>query len=289
MLSEKRKNFMIFMFPSILILMVTIAGPLLYSFVTSFFSTDLKYSGLGEFVGFQNYMTALQDRYFIDSILTTFHFSIFVVAMEFIIGFGIALLLNTNVKGKNIFFSIIIVPMMITPIAVGLCWRLLLHNTLGVVNWLLGLIGITGHAWLGDSATALGTVMFIDIWQQVSYMVLVLMAGLVSLPAEPYEAARIDGASSFQCFRYLTLPMMVPTFLVAILLRLITAFKTYDLIYVLTKGGPGTSTEVISYHIYRQAFTYLKTGQASAMSFLLVLVLLPVAYLAIRILRRKSD
>ena len=117
--------------------MVTIAGPLLYSFVTSFFSTDLKYSGLGEFVGFQNYMTALQDRYFIDSILTTFHFSIFVVAMEFIIGFGIALLLNTNVKGKNIFFSIIIVPMMITPIAVGLCWRLLLHNTKGFLNRLL--------------------------------------------------------------------------------------------------------------------------------------------------------
>ena len=120
-------------------------------------------------------------------------------------------------------------------------------------------------------------------------MVLVLLAGLVSLPTEPYEAARIDGASNRQCFRYLTLPMMAPTFSVALLLRLITAFKTYDLIYVLTKGGPGTSTEVISYHIYRQAFTYLKTGNASAMSFILVIILLPLAYLAIRLLWRRRD
>ena len=276
------------MVPSLVILAVTIAGPLIYSFVVSFFSANLKYPGLGEFVGLKNYFDALGDEYFTGSIWTTFLFSFVVVTMEFVIGFGIALLLNTNIKGKNIFFSIIIVPMMITPIAVGLCWRLLLHNTLGIVNWLLSLIGITGKAWLGDASTALGTVMFIDIWQQVSYMVLVLMAGLVSLPKEPYDAAAIDGSTRWQSFRYLTLPLMAPTFLVAILLRAITAFKTYDLIYVLTKGGPSSSTEVISYHIYRQAFTYLETSQAAAMSFLLLLVLLPLSYLAIRILRNKS-
>ena len=284
-----RKNFMVFMVPTIFLILLTVVAPMAYSFVLSFTNADLKYKGIGDFVGISNYIEVLSDTYFRGSILTTIIFSFVVVAVEFVIGFGIALLLNTNIKGKNVFFSIIIVPMMITPIAVGLCWRLLLHNTLGIVNWLLSLIGISGHAWLGDTATALGTVMFIDIWQQVSYMVLVLLAGLVSLPTEPYEAARIDGASNGQCFRYLTLPMMAPTFSVALLLRLITAFKTYDLIYVLTKGGPGTSTEVISYHIYRQAFTYLKTGRASAMSFILVIILLPVAYIAIRLLWRRSD
>ena len=286
---SRGKNYLIFMVPSIVPLLLTVVAPMVYSFVLSFTNADLKYRGIGDFVGISNYIHVLSDTYFRGSIATTFIFSFVVVAIEFVIGFGIALLLNTNIKGKNIFFSIIIVPMMITPIAVGLCWRLLLHNTLGIVNWLLRTIGLGGHAWLGDTKTALATVMFIDIWQQVSYMVLVLLAGLVSLPTEPYEAARIDGASNRQCFRYLTLPMMAPTFSVALLLRLITAFKTYDLIYVLTKGGPGTSTEVISYHIYRQAFTYLKTGNASAMSFILVIILLPLAYLAIRLLWRRRD
>jgi len=262
--------------------------PLIYAFVVSFFSADLKYKGFGEFVGFNNYITAIADELFMGSINTTFIFSIIVVAAEFLLGFAIALLFNTKIKGKEIFFSICIIPMMITPVAVGLTWRLLLHSTLGVVNWALSLIGIEGKAWLVDSNTALGTVMFIDIWQNISYMVLVLLAGLVSLPKDPYEAAAIDGASNWQCFRYVTLPLMTPTFLVAILLRFITAFKTYDLIYVLTKGGPGTSTEVVSYYIYKQAFTYLKTSKAAAMSFILLIILIPVSYLATRIMGKTK-
>ncbi|MBQ7801931.1 MAG: sugar ABC transporter permease [Oscillospiraceae bacterium] len=276
------------MLPSLIALMLVLAIPLAYSLITSFFDTNLKYQGLGEFRGLQNYIEVLKDTYFTESVLTTLKFTVCVVVLEFVVGLVIALLLNNIYKARNFFFTIIIVPMMITPIAVGLIWRLLLHSDLGIVNYLLSLIGISGKAWLADSSLALGTVMFIDIWQNVPYMVLVILAGLVTLPTEPYEAAAIDGASRTQSFFRLTVPMMMPTFSVVLLLRSITALKTYDLIFVLTRGGPGTTTEVISYHIYQQAFRYLEIGKASAMSYLLLLLIVPIAFLFIRISRSRT-
>ena len=289
MKSIRRKDFLVFMLPSLIALILVLAVPLVYSLVTSFFDTNLKYSGLGEFVGLQNYIEILKDTYFIDSVVTTVKFTVFVVVIEFLVGLAIALLLNNIQKGRNFFFTIIIVPMMITPIAVGLIWRLLLHSDLGIVNYMLSLIGISGRAWLADANIALQTVMFIDIWQNVPYMVLVILAGLVTLPTEPYEAAAIDGASRIQSFFQLTVPMMIPTFSVVLLLRTITALKTYDLIFVLTRGGPGTTTEVISYHIYQQAFRYLEIGKASAMSYLLLLMIVPVAFMFIKISRNRTN
>ena len=284
---NKRKDFSVFMLPTLLMLIIVLAIPLVYSLIVSVFNTNLKYSGLGEFVGLKNYITSLTDPYFLDSAKTTILFTVGVVVFEFIIGLFIALLLNIDIKGKNIFFSIIIIPMMITPIAVGLTWRLLLHSDLGIVNYLLTFLGISKQAWLADASLALKTVMFIDIWQQVPYMVLVILAGLVSLPTEPYEAAVVDGATGIKKFIYITIPMMMPTFTVVILLRTITALKTYDLIYVLTKGGPGVKTEVISYHIYQQAFRYLEIGKASAMSYILLLAIVPIAILFVKFNKSK--
>lgn len=277
------------MLPSLIALILVLAVPLVYSLVTSFFDTNLKYSGLGEFMGLRNYIDVLKDTYFIDSVVTTIKFTVFVVVIEFLVGLAIAILLNNIEKGRNFFFTIIIVPMMITPIAVGLIWRLLLHSDLGIVNYMLSLIGISGRAWLADASIALQTVMFIDIWQNVPYMVLVILAGLVTLPTEPYEAAAIDGASRVQSFFKLTVPMMIPTFSVVLLLRTITALKTYDLIFVLTRGGPGTTTEVISYHIYQQAFRYLEIGKASAMSYMLLLMIVPIAFMFIKISRNRTN
>lgn len=289
MKSIRRKDFLVFMLPSLVALMLVLAVPLVYSLVTSFFDTNLKYPGLGEFMGLRNYVEVLKDSYFIDSVVTTVKFTFFVVVIEFLVGLSIALLLNNIQKYRNFFFTIIIVPMMITPIAVGLIWRLLLHSDLGIVNYILSLVGISGKAWLADANIALQTVMFIDIWQNVPYMVLVILAGLVTLPTEPYEAAAIDGASRVQSFFQLTVPMMIPTFSVVLLLRTITALKTYDLIFVLTRGGPGTTTEVISYHIYQQAFRYLEIGKASAMSYLLLLMIVPIAFMFVKISRNRTN
>ena len=289
MCKKNNRNFMTFMLPTMVVLLIVLAVPMIYSFAVSFFDTNLKHKGMGNFVGLQNYISALTDKYFVSSAWTTLVFTIGVVIFEFLLGLGIALLLNTNIRGKSIYFSIIIIPMMITPVAVGLTWRLLLHSELGIVNYVLGFFGLSGKAWLAESKLALPTVMFIDIWQNVSYMVLVLQAGLVSLPLEPYEAVKVDGASSLQSFRYLTIPMMMPTFMTVLLMRAISALKTYDLIYVLTKGGPGVSTEVISYHIYQEAFRNLKLGSASAMSYLLVLIIIPIAICFIKISKKNNS
>lgn len=285
MKQRSRKDFLTFMLPSLVAVLMVLAVPLCYDVLVSFFDKSLKYQGLGNFIGLDNYINSLKNDEFTGSVVTTWIFTIGVVSIEFILGLLIALGLNSLKKGKNLIFTIIIIPMMITPIAVGLIWRLILHPQLGILNYLLG----TKVAWLGDSSLALGTVMFVDIWQNIPYMVLVLMAGLVTLPIEPFESAMIDGASRRQSLFHLTIPMMMPTFSVVILLRAIMSFKTYDLIYVMTRGGPGTVTQVISYTIYNQAYRYLKTGSAASMSIYLVLMIVPIAILFLWLSRSRED
>ena len=186
-----------------------LAIPLGYDLLVSFFDKSLKYKGLGNFVGLQNYIADLKNDEFTGSVATTWIFTIGVVSVEFVLGLLIALGLNSLKKGKNLIFTIIIIPMMITPVAVGLIWRLIFHSQLGILNYLLSFFGVEKIAWLGDSKLALPVVMFVDIWQNIPYMVLVLMAGLVTLPKEPFEAAAIDGATRTQSFFRLTMPMMM--------------------------------------------------------------------------------
>jgi multiple sugar transport system permease protein len=163
---------------------------------------------------------------------------------------------------------------------VGLIWRMFLHPTLGIVNYLLSLLGTQPVNWLGSTKVAIWTIILVDVWHQVSFMIVLLLAGLSALPREPYEAARVDGATPLQSFWHITLPLMWPVIIVALLIRLIFAVKTYDLVYIMTRGGPGVATDFISYFIYRTAFVSLNIGEASAMSaILLTFVLLLTAYL----------
>ena len=286
---RNRRDFASFMMPALIVLIMVLAVPLAYDIIVSFFDKSLKHPGLGNFIGLKDYINDLHNDEFTGSVVTTWIFTIGVVSIEFLLGLLIALGLNALGKGKNLIFTIIIIPMMITPVAVGLTWRLILHPQLGIINYLLSFLGIPKIAWLGDSKLALPTVMFVDIWQNIPYMVLVLMAGLVTLPREPFEAASIDGASRTQSFFRLTIPMMMPTFSVVILLRAIMSFKTYDLIYVMTRGGPGTVTQVISYTIYNQAYRYLNTGTAASMSIYLVLMIIPIAILFLWLSRNRED
>ena len=283
------KEFSTFMLPALVVLVLVLAVPLFYDIIVSFFDKSLKYQGLGNFIGLNNYIQDLKNDEFTSSIVTTWVFTIGVVSIEFLLGLLIALGLNNLGKGKNLIFTIIIIPMMITPVAVGLIWRLILHPQLGIFNYILSKFGVEKIAWLGDSKLALPTVMFVDIWQNIPYMVLVLMAGLVTLPKEPFEAAAIDGSSRIQSFFRLTVPMMMPTFSVVLLLRAIMSFKTYDLIYVMTRGGPGTVTQVISYTIYNQAYRYLRTGTAASMSIYLVLMIVPIAILFLWLSRSREE
>ena len=283
------KNAAILFFPAVICIGAVVIFPLFYSLVLSFTDTNLRARGMGSFIGLENYITALTDEYFLKSIVTTLQYTVVSVIAELCVGYMIAGLLNKVKKGREFFFSIIIIPMMISCVAVGMIWRLLLHPELGIVNYLIELLGGTGRAWYGDAKYALGTLIFIDVWQETPYMTLLILAGLVSLPKDPYEAARIEGANVFQTFQKITLPLMKPTLIVATLLRAIGALKTYDLVYVITKGGPGTSTEVMTYNIYKQAYQYLNTGRAAAMSYILLAIILVISIFFVGIGQEKQE
>src|SRR5262249_31525283 len=201
-------------------------------------------------------------------------FVLAVVLLEFVIGFTVALMLNAVTRFKSFYYPILLMPLLINPVVVAQIWRMFLHPELGIVNYLLGLVGVAKVNWLGDPLIAFCTVVLVDIWHQVSFMIILLLAGLSALPREPYEAARMDGASTTQSFFYITLPLMLPVVGVALLIRLIFAIKTFELIFIMTRGGPGTATDLISYFIYRSAFYGLDIGQASAISVLLLIVVL---------------
>ncbi len=260
--------------PGLLLLGVVIAFPVAWALFTSLFGYTLLAPGFDNFVGAENYTRAFTDSEFRHAAWVTLLFVTAVVILEFLLGFLIALMLNDTERGKNVYYLILLCPLLMNPVVVGLIWRMFLHPSLGIVNYLLGTIGISPVNWLGGSDMAFWTVVMVDIWHQVSFMIVLLLAGLSALPREPYEAARVDGAYRLQTFWHITLPLMRPVIIVTLLIRVIFAVKTYDLIYIMTRGGPGTATDLISYYIYRRAFVSLEIGEACAMSGILLLVVI---------------
>lgn len=266
--------------PSLTVLFLIILFPVLSALFTSLHEYTLIAPNFDTFTGFTNFKLALSDAEFSHSAFLTLRFVIGVVLLEFVIGFGVALMLNKVERFKPVYYAILLCPLLMNPVIVGLIWRMFLHPNLGIVNYLLSTVGISPVNWLGDTKIAIWTVILVDIWHQVSFMIVLLLAGLSSLPKEPYEAARVDGANAFQCFIHITLPMMRTVIIVTLLIRFIFAVKTYDLIYIMTRGGPGVATDLVSYFIYRTAFVSLNIGEASAMSILLLTAILALtAYL----------
>lgn len=266
--------------PGLATLFIIIIFPLVFTIITSFYDYTLLNPNHDDFVGLENYQEVLEEEYIGHSVIITIQFVLATVFIEFIIGFALALALDKVQRFKSVYYLILLAPLMINPVVVGLVWRMILHTELGIMNYLLKLMSINRVNWLGDSDIAFWTIVFVDIWHQVSFMTILLLAGLAALPPEPYEAARMDGASALRCLIYITLPLMRPVIIVALLLRLIFAVKTFDIIYIMTKGGPGIATDLVSYFIYRSAFFSLDIGRASALSVgLLVIVLLLTFYL----------
>jgi multiple sugar transport system permease protein len=260
--------------PALSALLLVILFPIFFALYTSVFDYTLIHPVHDDLVGLAHYRSALGNVEFGHSLWVTLRFVAAVVILEFLLGFTIALMLNTVERGKNVYYLILLQPLLINPVVVGLIWRMFLHPVLGIVNYLLGLIGIGAVNWLGDPSNAFWTVVLVDIWHQVSFMVILLLAGLSALPREPYEAARMEGASALQTFIHVTLPLLRPVIMVTLLIRLIFAVRTYDLIYIMTRGGPGQATDLVSYFIYRQAFVTLNIAQAAAMSVILLLIVL---------------
>jgi len=270
-LTKKRKRVgQLLISPTIVILLLIILVPLLFSLIVSFFQYTFFEPGFHSFVFFDNFISELNNKYFWNSLKVTLKFVFIVVPLEFIIGFSISYLLSRDIKFKGVYYTILTITMVMSPVAVGLIWRMLLHPDLGVVNYVLNLLGIPFINWFASPTMALWTIVLIDMWHQVSFMILILLSGLTSLPQDVYEAARIDGAGGLQTLFYVTIPLLKPVITIAVLIRTILAFKTYDLVYVLTRGGPGDSTEIISYYIYKVTFMGMDLSKASAISYLLL-------------------
>ncbi|NLY56176.1 MAG: sugar ABC transporter permease [Firmicutes bacterium] len=279
----------LFITPTLLCLIAVVLIPLVYSLVISFSDYSFLRPIISEFRGWENFRHAFEDQYFWNSLLVTLKFVVIVVSFEFLIGFAIALLLNREIRFKGVYYAILTIPMVMSPVAVGLIWKMLLHPELGVINWLLSLVGIPPVNWLGTTSGAIWTIVFVDIWHQVSFMILVLLAGLVSLPNEPFQAAKIDGANSLQILFKITIPLMRPVIATALLIRTIMAFRTYDLVYVMTKGGPGVSTDVLSYFIYKKTFMGLDLAQASAISWVLLVIVLLMVLALFKFMRTDEE
>jgi multiple sugar transport system permease protein len=275
------------LYPALFVLVLVIVAPLGYSFYISLHKYLLQF-GMGKFLLFKNYLDAFKTREFLVAMKNTFILTFSVVSIEFCIALGLGLILNRNdIKGKNIYTIILMIPIMMPPIAVGLIWRLLLHPDLGIVNYVIGLVGFPKLGWYGDPKLAMLTVIGVDIWHETSLILIIVLAGLTSLDKTPYEAARVDGASSVQTFLYITLPMLTPVITVAVLIRMIAAIKTYDLIYILTRGGPGFRTETMSYFVYKTAFRELSMGEAASESFILLVIILVFSLILIRAMERR--
>jgi multiple sugar transport system permease protein len=266
--------------PGLLALFLVILFPIFFTVYTSAFDYTLIQPTHDVFTGLGHYERAFENREFGQSLWVTLRFVAAVVILEFLLGFTVALMLNTVERGKNVYYLILLFPLLMNPVVVGLIWRMFLHPVLGIVNYLLSVAGIGAINWLGDPTNAFWTLVLVDMWHQVSFMVILLLAGLSALPREPYEAARMEGASTLQTFLWVTLPLMRPVIMVTLLIRLIFAIRTYDLVYIMTRGGPGQATDLVSYFIYRQAFVGLNIGQAAALSVILMLIVLALtAYL----------
>jgi multiple sugar transport system permease protein len=273
---QKKRTGLFFITPTVLVLMLVVLIPLIFSFIVSFFNYTLVDPSFERFIFFKNYSTIFQDTYLWNSLKITLIFVFTVVPLEFVLGFFIALLLNRDIRFKGLFYTILTIPMVMSPVAVGLIWKMFLHADLGIVNYIFSVFNLPSVNWLGSNKIALFTIILIDIWHQISFMILILLAGLKSLPKEPFESAKIDGASNTQSFFYITLGLMKPVISVAILIRVIFSFKTYDLVYIMTRGGPGVSTELISYFIYKKTFMGMDFSQATAISYVLLAIIMVI-------------
>jgi len=257
--------------------------------------TDMSFKG--EIAGFnfifaENYIKVFADPIFQTSLKNTAILVCVAVPIEMLLGLGMALMLNQDIKGRRFFRLLFLLPLMTTPIVVGNIWRLMYNSEFGLINYILISTGILNKPVpiLGQPETALFGIILIDIWEWTPFVMLILLSGLQALPTAPYEAALVDGASSLQIFKRITLPMLTPTLLVALLLRLMDAIKIFDVVYITTFGGPGLSTEIIGLTIYKEAFRKLNLGYASAMTVVvlfIVIILSNVIIMAINKLMRR--
>lgn len=261
----------------IMFLLAIIVFPLAYAIIISFCKYDLATSKAKvEWIGLGNYVGLAQDPRFLQSLLRSLYFVSLSVFFTFAIGLGIALLLNRNIRGRSLFFTCLLIPMVIAPIIIGLAFRFMYNFDYGIIPYLVELFGLPKEEILGNPSYSLNAIILVDIWQWTPFSMAVLLAGLESIPREFTEAAKVDGASKPQAFRYITLPSLRPYIGVVLLIRIMDSFRAFDKLFVMTRGGPGLSTETLALYSWEVGFAWFQMGKASAMGLLMLVLIIVI-------------
>jgi len=285
----KAKHF--FLLPGLLVLVAIILFPLAFTVRVSFSSWDVFQPGL-DYIGARNYGRVFADHRFWQSLARLSIMSVSTVLLQYVIGFALALAVWRQMRFGRVLRVLFLVPMMTTPVVMSVVWRTFFHESLGPANDILRALGLGTVPWLSNNAAAFASIMIVEVWQWTPFMFLLLLAGLVSLPREPYLAAAIDGAGPWRTFRKVTFPLMAPITIGALIIRLIEASKIMDTVYVMTSGGPGSATETSSYYIYIRGLRDFQIGYSAALSLtylvIMIVSLTVIAKVLIRLLVGKD-
>src|SRR4051794_14784212 len=284
-----RKLAALFVAPALLLLLFLSIWPLIQLLLLSFTDYSATRDVGYNIIGFHNYVDVLTDPVVHKRALTTAIFVVGAVGLQTILGFTIAFLISRRVKGRGALTTMFLIPMMLSPIVVGLFWKFMLDVQFGVVNSFLDSLGLGRVEWLTQQRLALFSLVIVDTWQWTPFIMLIALAGLTAVPQYLYEAAEIDRASEWFKFRRITFPLVWPLLLIAVMFRAIEAFRLFDLVYILTGGGPGGTTETLSYNVYKVAFFGFDTGRASAYGILMVIVVTIAAQFYLRYLNRLQE
>jgi multiple sugar transport system permease protein len=278
----------LFPLPAIIFVAMLMVFPVLYTLFLSFTNWNLTSGSPLSFVGLRSYVRVLTEPRFLHALTRTFLFTFFAVAIEGVLGVAIAIILNRAFIGKSLAKLLLLLPLVATPVAVGIVFNLFFDPTTGLANFVLDSVGLPQSMWVSSAVSVLPSLIIVDVWQWTPMITLIVLAGLAGLSNEPIEAAHVDGASELQILRYVTIPMLMPVILTATILRLIDALKTFDIIYAMTGGGPGYASETLNIMAYKYSFEYFRMGQSSVVLVVLFLVVFGCS-LGIMKLRRSSE
>lgn len=280
----ERHIYTLMILPAAVTIFVIIIFPLSYSLWMSVHEYSMGAIAGPSFVGTDNYGKLLTDQRFQESVPRTFYFTVLGVVLPVVLGTVAALAFARNFRGRGVLRTFFTLPMMATPVSIALIWQMMFHPQLGILNYLLSLVGLPPQPWVFSGNTVIPSLAVVETWQWTPFVMLIVLGGLSALPEEPHEAALIDGASRLQTIRYVTLPLLWPYIMIAIVLRSIDALKSFDIIYVITQGGPGTASETLNIFLYLQAFAFYSIGFASAVVvvYFVILVAMSVGLLIVR-------
>ncbi|MCX2695723.1 MULTISPECIES: carbohydrate ABC transporter permease [Ochrobactrum] len=280
--SRLRPSYWPFVLPALITVGAVIVFPWVFTLWMS--ANQWQLGGEQSFVGFDNYLRLAADMRFWESMWHTVVYTVLSVVAPMILGTIAALVFDSKLPMRGLLRGIFVMPMMATPVAVALVWTMMYHPQLGVLNYLLSLIGIPPQEWIFNQSTVIPSLVLVETWQWTPLVMLIVLGGLASMPRDPFESAEIDGANGWQKFRYITLPMILPFIMVAVIIRSIDALKSFDIIYAMTQGGPGTASETINIYLYNVAFSYYDIGYGSAIAvvFFIVIIAMSMILLALR-------